>query len=179
MESDNLILVNENDEAVGYMDKMQVHKLGLLHRAFSIFIFDSKGRLLLQKRAERKYHGGGLWTNTCCSHPKNGDNLQTAAERRLFEEMGFTTNLQKIFEFTYLANVENGLIENEYDHVFTGIYEGIIDPDRNEVADYTYKDIPSVSFDIESEPHNYTSWFKIAFPKIRDWSSGRNFKLNY
>lgn len=170
MLDDNLILVNENDDAIGYMDKMQVHKLGLLHRAFSIFIFDTSGRLLLQKRAENKYHGGGLWTNTCCSHPKRNDNIQEAAIIRLYEEMGFTTTLHKIFEFTYRANVENNLIEHEYDHVFSGIYEGKVNPDINEVSEYVYKDIASIESDIDLRPANYTTWFKIAFPKIKDLS---------
>ncbi|HEV7622386.1 MAG TPA: isopentenyl-diphosphate Delta-isomerase [Flavisolibacter sp.] len=167
MKKETLVLVNDKDEPIGYMEKMKAHEEGLLHRAFSVFIFNSEGKMLLQKRSAKKYHGGGLWTNACCSHPKPDENVKAAAEKRLFEEMGFTTTLKKVFEFTYLANVENGLIEHEYDHVFSGIYEGEINPDRMEVEDYCYKDMDTISLEVSSRPEDFTSWFKIAFPKIR------------
>jgi isopentenyl-diphosphate delta-isomerase len=169
MEEQVVILVNEQDEPVGVMEKMEVHKKGLLHRAFSIFIFDSKGRMLLQQRALDKYHGGHLWTNACCSHPIPGETLEKAAQRRLEEELGFTTPLNKIFTFTYHAIVENDLIEYEYDHVFAGEYEGKINADPNEVADFSYEGLNEIKWAIQNKPEKFTSWFKIAFPKLEKW----------
>ena len=124
MENDKVILVNEHDDMVGIMDKMEAHQQGLLHRAFSIFIFNTKGEMLLQQRAFSKYHSGGLWTNACCSHPLPGEKTEDAAQRRLKEEIGFETSLEKIFDFVYKAAFENGLTEHEFDHVFAGEYEG-------------------------------------------------------
>ena len=174
----DLILVNDKDEPVGKMEKMKVHQLGLLHRAYSVFIFDGQGRMLLQKRAKEKYHGGGLWTNACCSHPIENDLIQNAAERRLLEEMGFTTSLVKVFEFTYQAKVENSLIENEYDHVFVGKYDGLIVPQRGEVEDYKYCDMIHIDSDIRLKPDEFTSWFKIAFPKIKFWAEQNSYLKN-
>ncbi len=119
-----VILVNEADEPIGTMEKMEAHVKGLLHRAFSIFIFNSRGEMLLQQRAGGKYHNGGLWTNTCCSHPIPGEKVLSAAKRRLSEEMGFVTELSPAFNFTYKATFDNGLTEYEYDHVLTGVYDG-------------------------------------------------------
>src|SRR6476620_1025525 len=124
------------------MDKLEVHEKGLLHRAFSIFIFNSKGEMLLQQRAKEKYHSPNLWTNACCSHPLPGENTETAAHRRLNEELGFDTGLVKAFDFTYKTSVENGLTEYEYDHVYTGIYDGMIYPHDQEVRDYRYLSMP-------------------------------------
>jgi isopentenyl-diphosphate delta-isomerase len=169
MKEQQVILVNEQDEAIGVMEKMEAHQKGLLHRAFSVFIFDSKGRILLQQRSSSKYHGGLLWANACCSHPGPGEELETAVQRRLAEELGFTTPVQKIFSVTYQAPVENSLIEHEYDHVFAGEYEGIINPSATEVADYSYQDMHEVKTAIESHPAKFTSWFKIIFPKIEQW----------
>jgi isopentenyl-diphosphate delta-isomerase len=169
MKPQQIVLVNERDEPVGIMEKMEVHQKGLLHRACSIFIFDSKGRMLLQQRAEGKYHGAHLWTNACCSHPFPDEAVEKAANRRLREELGINTSLQKIFSFTYHAHVENGLIEHEYDHVFAGEYEGEINPDQNEVADYYYEDMEVIKNSLQSQPENFTSWFKIVFPKIAEW----------
>lgn len=169
MEEQEVILVNENDEPIGTMKKMEAHKKGLLHRAFSVFIFDKQGRMLLQQRAAEKYHGAHLWTNACCSHPFPGEEVDTAAQRRLKEEFGFGTGLQEIFSFTYKANVENNLVEHEYDHVFAGEYEGELNPDPNEVSDYTYSDLSNLKRQIENHPQEFTSWFKIAFPKIEAW----------
>jgi len=169
MTEQNIILVNENDEVVGTAEKMKVHQQGLMHRAFSVFIFDSKGRMLLQQRAKEKYHGAYLWTNACCSHPYPNENVATAAARRLNEELGFTTKLEKIFEFTYHAKVENDLIEHEYDHVFAGEYEAAINPNVGEVMDYSYKEMADIKEAIEQYPEKFTSWFKIAFPKVEDW----------
>lgn len=164
-----VILVNEADEPVGLMEKMEAHRKGLLHRAFSVFLFDNKGRMLLQQRALQKYHGGGLWTNACCSHPYPEEPVAVAAQRRLQEELGFQAPLQKIFHFTYRAEVENHLIEHEYDHVFAGTYEGVIHPNKDEVMDYTYLELWEVKRDLEMRPERFTSWFRIAFPRIEAW----------
>lgn len=169
MNEPQVILVNENDEPIGAMEKMEAHQKGLLHRAFSVFIFDRKGRMLLQQRAAAKYHGAHLWTNACCSHPYPGEAVEDAAKRRLAEEMGFQTPIEKIFSFTYRAQVENHLIEHEYDHVFAGEYEGEIHPDKKEVSDFCYVEMGEIKEAMELRPHTFTSWFKIAFPKIGDW----------
>ncbi len=164
-----VILVNEADEAIGVMDKMEAHKKGKLHRAFSIFIFNSKGEMLLQQRAHDKYHSGGLWTNTCCSHPQPEEEVTAAARRRLVEEMGFETELTKAFTFQYKTGFDNGLTEHEVDHVFTGQYDGALHPDPAEVAGYSFTTIQAVKQSIATEPHLYTSWFKIAFPKLESY----------
>ncbi len=161
-----LILVDENDVPVGTADKMEAHQKALLHRAFSIFIFNSKGDMLLQQRAISKYHSGGLWTNTCCSHPYFNQETLMAAEKRLQEEMGFTTALQKAFNFVYQASFDNGLTEYEYDHVFVGEYEGQILPNKEEVEDYCFMNMEEIKNSIQSHPKKYTEWFKIAFPKL-------------
>jgi isopentenyl-diphosphate delta-isomerase len=148
------------------MDKMEAHEKGLLHRAFSVFIFNTKGEMLLQQRALSKYHSGGLWTNACCSHPMPGEETQDAARRRLLEEMGFSATLEKTFSFIYKTGFDNGLTEHEVDHVFTGTYDGIILPDPEEVQDYKYQPADLIRRSIEAEPQLYTSWFKIAFPKL-------------
>lgn len=166
MKEAEVILVTEDDQPVGTMEKMEVHRQGLLHRAFSVFIFDSQGRMLLQKRAAGKYHGAGLWTNACCSHPYPDETTEAAAERRLFEELGFVVPLKKAFEFIYKAKVENDLIEHEYDHVFIGNYEGEINLNEDEVSDYRFADLSQIESDLEEQPGNFTSWFKIAFPRV-------------
>jgi isopentenyl-diphosphate Delta-isomerase len=169
MNEQEVILVNEKDEAIGSMRKMEAHEKGLLHRAFSVFIFDGKGKMLLQQRAAEKYHGAHLWTNACCSHPFPGEDVHTAAERRLREELGFKTSLRELFSFTYKAEVENNLIEHEFDHVFAGQYDGNIQPDRREVSDFVYLEMIEIKKQIETEPVRFTSWFKIAFPRIERW----------
>ena len=171
-----VILVNELDEPVGTMDKIEAHLKALLHRAFSVFIFNSKGEMLLQQRAQNKYHSGGLWTNACCSHPLPGENTLDAAIRRLREEMGITANLKEIFEFTYQTTFENGLTEFEYDHVFAGINEDVIVPDGNEVKDYCFKGMEEIRASLLTHPQKYTSWFLIAFPLIDKWV-GKNFEI--
>ena len=168
-----VILVNENDEEIGVAEKMEAHQKGLLHRAFSIFIFNSKGEMLLQQRARGKYHNGGLWTNTCCSHPLPGETLAAAANRRLFEEMGFSTPLFPVFNFTYNITFPNGLTEHEYDHVFTGTYDGTINVDKNEVSDYCYKTITDIEASLKTHPQKYTEWFKMALPQIKLFHEGR------
>jgi isopentenyl-diphosphate Delta-isomerase len=169
MKEQEVVLVNENDEPIGLMEKMEAHQKGLLHRAFSVFIFDTKGNMLLQQRAADKYHGAHLWTNACCSHPFANETVKDAAQRRLKEELGFTTELHEIFFFTYHAKVENDLIEHEFDHVFAGEYDKDIYPNVSEVADFTYRPIDQIKKEIEVHPEKFTSWFKIAFPKIEEW----------
>ena len=148
------------------MEKMKAHQTGSLHRAFSIFIFNSKQKLLLQQRATDKYHSGGLWTNTCCSHPSPGEEVIAAANRRLQEEMGFTTPLYNAFEFVYKAGFDNGLIEYEYDHVLIGNYDGDIQHNPAEVSNYCYQTIEKIKDGVQLKPGNYTEWFKIALPKL-------------
>lgn len=162
-----VILVNESDEAIGRMEKMEAHEKALLHRAFSVFIFNRKGDMLLQQRSEKKYHSGGKWTNACCSHPAPGEEIADAASRRLYEELGFTTPLKKAFSFTYRADFENGLTENEFDHVFTGVYDGAIKPDADEVKDYTFMSVSEIEDSINLQPWRYTPWFVIAFPEVK------------
>jgi isopentenyl-diphosphate delta-isomerase len=168
-----LILVNENDEFVGVMEKMEVHRKGLLHRAFSVFIFDKEGKMLLQKRSLEKYHSAGLWTNACCSHPIPGESVEDAAQRRLYEELGISTALQKIFVFTYKAKVENDLIEHEFDHVFAGEYDGNIQWDQEEVAECRLIDLNTIRSELENSPELYTAWFRIAFPQIEKWHKNK------
>tara|TARA_Y100001935_G_C17024174_1_gene369289 strand:+ start:72 stop:584 length:513 start_codon:yes stop_codon:yes gene_type:complete len=160
---ENVILVDEKDNQVGLMPKLEAHQKGLLHRAFSVFIFNSDYKLLLQKRASSKYHSGGLWTNTCCSHPRDGEDTIDAANRRLNEEMGIKTSLRKVFDFIYTAELDNNLIENEFDHVFYGVYD--IDPiiNKDEAEDFKWVDIETLKNDIENNKDQYTVWFKIAF----------------
>jgi isopentenyl-diphosphate Delta-isomerase len=167
-----LILVDENDMPTGTAEKMEAHEKALLHRAFSVFIFNSKGEMLLQQRALKKYHSGGLWTNACCSHPYEGQDTKLAAEKRLQEEMGFTQPLTKAFEFIYKAPFDNGLTEYEYDHVFTATYEGAVMPNSDEVMDFCYMTVDEIKKSIQTHPHKYTEWFKIAFPKLERYLAG-------
>lgn len=162
----DVILVDEHDVQTGIMEKMEVHQKALLHRAFSIFIFNDKGEILLHKRADKKYHSGGLWTNACCSHPQPGEEILAAAEIRLQEEMGFCTKLTKAFDFIYKAPFENGLTEHEFDHVFIGTYDDDILPNADEVSDYCFKSMEEIKDSVQSHPKKYTEWFKIAFPKM-------------
>ena len=169
MTEKQVILVNESDEPIGVMDKMEAHRKGELHRAFSVFIFNSKGEMLLQQRAMNKYHSGGLWTNACCSHPAPGEETMEAANRRLKEEMGFETNLKKIFDFVYRSEFENGLIEHEFDHIFVGEFERDIVMNREEVKDFCYKKLDEIRDSLAMQPQKYTAWFQLAFPKIESW----------
>lgn len=169
-----VILVNEKDEQTGIMEKMEAHRKGILHRAFSIFIFNSKGEMLLQQRAADKYHNGNLWTNACCSHPIPGEQISSAASRRLEEEMGFTTPLEKVYDFTYQVTFENGLTEHEFDHVFVGNYDGEIKVNQSEVKDFCYKSIDEIKSSMISHPQKFTAWFKIAFPKVKEYSPALN-----
>jgi isopentenyl-diphosphate delta-isomerase, type 1 len=161
-----IISVDKDDKEIGPVEKMEAHNKGVLHRAFSIFIFNSDNQLLLQKRHITKYHSAGLWTNTCCSHPRYGEKLKDSTYRRLKEEMGFTCELSEIFSFSYKVNFENNLIENEYDHVFIGTFDGEIIPNENEVETYKWVDIAEVKSDIINNPHSYTFWFKCLFNRV-------------
>lgn len=166
---EQVILVNEQDVELGVMEKMEAHEKALLHRAFSVFIFNDRHELLLQQRAISKYHSGGLWTNTCCSHPRPGEAIADAALRRLKEEMGFETVLSKAFDFTYKAPFSNGLTEHEFDHVFVGTYNGVIEPNIDEVESYAFHSLSSVEEMLQNNPDDFTVWFHIAFPKVQDW----------
>jgi isopentenyl-diphosphate delta-isomerase len=169
MEIQHVILVNEKDEPTGVMEKIKAHEEGLLHRAFSVFIFNSKGEMLLQQRAMKKYHSGGLWTNACCSHPQPGEETNIAAQRRLKEEISLITPLEKVFDFIYKAKFDNGLTEYEFDHVFVGEYEGKINFNKKEVMDFCYKKMKDIRHSLQTHPQKYTAWFHLAFPKIEEW----------
>jgi isopentenyl-diphosphate Delta-isomerase len=169
MRENTVILVNEHDEEMGIMEKMEAHRKALLHRAFSVFIFNDKGEMLLQRRALNKYHSGGLWTNACCSHPHPGEPVSDAAQRRLREELGFVTSLTGAFNFVYKAAFDNGLTEYEFDHVFIGQHNGLVHPNPNEVGEYCYKNMEEIKSSMGSHSHKYTEWFKIAFPRLENY----------
>lgn len=160
-----VILVNPHDQKIGLMEKQLAHEKGLLHRAFSVFIFNKKGKLLLQQRALDKYHSPGLWTNTCCSHQRDGESNVEAGKRRLFEEMGFVTELEEKTSFIYKAPFDNGLTEHEYDHVLVGYYEDNPQINKSEVADWKWMSLEEVKNDLQVNPEAYTEWFKIIFDK--------------
>lgn len=169
MSFQEVILVNEADESIGFMEKMEAHKKALLHRAFSVFIFDNEGRMLLQQRADSKYHSAGLWSNACCSHPNPNEDIHAAAVRRLNEELGIVAPLTKAFTFTYKAAFDNGLTEHEFDHVFVGNYNGEIFPNSDEVKDYAYKSFEEIEHLMLVNRNSFTPWFLIAYPAIKDW----------
>lgn len=160
-----ILLVNKQDSELGFEEKIKVHQLGLLHRSFSILVFNSRGELLLQKRAEGKYHSGGLWTNTCCSHQESRGVLIEAAQRRLREEMGISCELKEHFHFVYKVSVGGGLIENELDHVFIGFCDDAPKINKREASSYKYAFIPDIRKDIKENPDSYTEWFKIIIKK--------------
>jgi isopentenyl-diphosphate Delta-isomerase len=164
-----VILVNEKNEDIGTAEKMEVHVKGLLHRAFSVFVFNSKGKLLLQQRATKKYHSGGLWTNACCGHPAPGEILSESARKRLKEEMGFEILLQEVGAFIYEAQFSNGLSEHEFDHVFAGQYDGPVPFNEMEVMDVCYKKIEDIKNSLNTHPQKYTAWFPMAFEKVEEW----------
>jgi isopentenyl-diphosphate delta-isomerase len=164
---EKVVLVDKNNRKIGVEEKIKAHKEGKLHRAFSIFVFNSKRELMLQQRAKIKYHSGGLWTNTVCSHPKPNENYQQAVHRRLKEEMGFNCKLKKLFCFIYCVRFQNGLIENEYDCIFIGNFNGKPKPNPKEVMDYKWVSIKKLKEDIIKNPNRYTAWLKIALKKIK------------
>ena len=164
---EEVILVNEQDQQIGIMEKMAAHIVPRLHRAFSIFIFNSKGELLLQQRAFSKYHSPGLWTNTCCSHPQQGESLEAATARRLMEEMGMSCDMHEVFTFIYKAPVGLGLIEHEFDHVFFGYSDDSPVINTDEVAAWKYMNLDDIEEDMKAHPECYTEWFKISFDEVR------------
>ncbi len=158
---EEVILVDENDNEIGLMEKMEAHEKALLHRAFSVFVFNKKGELLLQQRALHKYHSGGLWTNTCCSHPRKGEEVIQSAHRRLMEEMGFDCELELKHKFIYKAPFTNGLTEHELDYIFTGEFETSPNPNAEEVASYRWISMDDLQKEIIEQPENFTVWFRI------------------
>ena len=166
---EQVILVDVDDCEIGVMEKMEAHKQAVLHRAFSVFLFNPQGKMLLQQRALTKYHSAGLWTNTCCSHPRPGETLENAVSRRLMEEMGISAKVSKAFDFIYQAELPDHLNEHEFDHVFIGNYDDEVRPNHLEVANFVYQSIEEVAANLQSYPEKYTVWFKIAFPKVVEW----------
>ncbi len=160
-----VILVDENDNQIGLMEKIEAHEKALLHRAFSVFIYNNNNELMIQQRALHKYHSPGLWTNTCCSHQREGENNIEAGKRRLFEEMGFSTELEETISFIYKAPFDNGLTEHEYDHILVGKYNQDPQPNPEEVSDWKWIGLDKLKQDIELNPSHYTEWFKIIFHK--------------
>lgn len=165
---ERVILVDQQDNEIGTMEKMEAHEKGLLHRAFSVFVFNDQGEMMLQQRALHKYHSGGLWTNTCCSHPRSGESVLEASHRRLQEEMGFDCELSKKFSFVYHAKLDNELTEHEYDHVVFGQFNDSPKINPDEVADWKFMSIEEVKADIQKQPKLYTEWFKIAFDEVEN-----------
>lgn len=168
--SEQVILVDEHDRELGVAEKLQTHREGALHRAFSIFVFDSAGRLLLQKRARSKYHSGGLWSNTCCGHPRPGEATAAAAHRRLFEEMNFDCELREAFGFLYRAELGGDLVEHEYDHVFVGGFDGEPAPDASEVEDWRWLSMAELRDGLRHSPEEYSYWLKVAVAK-NEWGN--------
>ncbi len=164
-----LILVDEQDQVIGYGEKMEVHEKAQLHRAFSIFVMNDKNELLLQMRAVTKYHSGGLWANTCCSHPIKGEDQMTTVNRRLMEEMGFSCELMPLFSFIYKAKLDKGLTEHELDHVYTGNYNGAPIPNPDEVGDWKWMNIEELKKDLQENPENYVYWIKPAFDRFYNY----------
>ena len=165
---ENVILVDKNDTQIGLMSKLDAHKKGILHRAFSVFVLNNNNEIMLQKSAYNKYHSAGLWTNTCCSHQREGENSIEAGKRRLLEEMGFETELKIITSFIYKVEFENGLTEHELDYLLIGKYLKSPVINKQEVADWKWMKIELIVDDIKLNPNNYTSWFKIIFDKFQN-----------
>ncbi len=158
---EHVILVDEQDRAIGTMEKLEAHQKGLLHRAFSILIYNSKGEMLIQKRADTKYHSGGLWTNACCSHPLPDEKMEDATRRRLKFEMGIDIPSQYAYKFVYRVALDKSLVEHEVDHVYTAVFDGIPNVNPDEVEDWKYVNVSSLKEDITKHPERYTHWFKL------------------
>ncbi|RXG12993.1 isopentenyl-diphosphate delta-isomerase [Leeuwenhoekiella aestuarii] len=166
MKEELVILVDENDQQIGLMPKIEAHEKALLHRAFSVFVFNSKKELMIQQRALHKYHSPGLWTNTCCSHQREGESNIEAGRRRLMEEMGFTVDLEESISFIYKAPFDNGLTEHEFDHILLGNFEGEPNLNPDEVASWKWMSLEAIKEDMNVHPEIYTEWFKIIFEKF-------------
>jgi len=158
---EHVILVDQEDNFVGTMEKMEAHRRGVLHRAFSILLFNKKGELLLQKRSQAKYHSGGLWTNTCCSHPLPGETMEHATQRKLKQEMGIDVKAEFAYKFIYQATLDKGLVEHELDHVFIGQFDGVPEINKEEVEDWKFIDLTILRDDIQRQPQAYTAWFML------------------
>ena len=165
MAQEKVILVNEKDEQIGLMEKIEAHEKAWLHRAFSVFVFNDKNELMIQQRALSKYHSPGLWTNTCCSHQREGESNIEAGKRRLQEEMGFSTDLKDTISFIYKAPFDNGLTEHEFDHILVGYFEGEPNLNPDEVAEWKWMSLEAIEEDMQANPSIYTEWFKIIFDK--------------
>lgn len=164
-----VILVDELDNELGSMEKLEAHRLGVLHRAFSVFLFNRENEMLMQRRAEQKYHSPGLWTNTCCSHPLPGEEVLAAANRRLEEEMGMTAEVEPAFTVLYRAEFPNGLVEHELDHVLIGAYDGEPRVDPSEVSEWKYASRSSIEAEVEASPERFTPWFKLILPRLKQF----------
>ena len=163
---ERVVLVDEQDRCIGSEEKLKAHRDGVLHRAFSVFVFSSRGELLLQRRTLGKYHSGGLWTNTCCSHPRLGEDVETAAARRLSEEMGIRCPLEKAFDFVYRAQVADELVEHEFDHVFVGVFDGEIHPDPSEVMETRWLAPAALREELARDASAYTPWFRLSIERV-------------
>ena len=166
MEEELVVLVNERDEALGTMGKMEAHRGGHLHRAFSVFVFDAQGRILLQKRAATKYHSGGLWSNTCCGHPRPCETLEQAAHRRLKEEMGIDRYASPEFSFIYRTALPNGLFEHELDHVLFAQFDGVAEPSPDEVEQWRYVEPHELTSELAEHPERYTAWLRLCWQEV-------------
>jgi isopentenyl-diphosphate delta-isomerase len=166
MSTGDVILVDENDREIGTLEKLVAHKEGKLHRAFSVFVFHPDGRLLIQKRAEGKYHSGGLWTNTCCSHPRPGESVLESAHKRLQEEMGFDCELSEVHAFVYRVELQNGLIEHEYDHVLFGVWSGNPKVNPEEASEWKFMSLEELKVDIALYPERYTFWLRVSLDEV-------------
>ncbi|MEM3154345.1 MAG: isopentenyl-diphosphate Delta-isomerase [Candidatus Woesearchaeota archaeon] len=164
--AEQVILVDQEDNEIGIGEKLETHRQAKLHRAFSIFIFNSRKEMMLQLRAKNKYHGGGLWTNTCCGHPRPGETVEKAAKRRLKEEMGFECELTKMFDYIYKVSLDKSMNEHEFLHVFRGVYDGVPMLNPDEADDWKWMSVSDVKADIRKNPHNYTPWFKLSMERI-------------
>ncbi len=167
MNEEQVILVNDKDEQIGLMPKLEAHEKGMLHRAFSVFVFNERNELMLQRRALHKYHSPGLWTNTCCSHQRDGESSLNAGVRRLREEMGFETPLKETTSFIYSAAFDNGLTEHEFDHILVGKFNKEPKINENEVASWKWISMDDLENDMNENPDQYTAWFKIIFEKFQ------------
>tara|TARA_B100001971_G_C18050700_1_gene462700 strand:+ start:160 stop:687 length:528 start_codon:yes stop_codon:yes gene_type:complete len=174
MTEEQVILVDENDNPIGLMPKMEAHEKALLHRAFSVFVFNDNNELMIQQRAMHKYHSPGLWTNTCCSHQREGESNIEAGMRRLQEEMGFVTDLEETTSFIYKAPFDNGLTEHEYDHILIGYFNDNPNINEDEVAAWKWMSLDDVKEDIKNQPELYTAWFKIIFEKFYEFINVNN-----
>ena len=174
MSEEKVVLVDKEDFQLGLMPKLEAHRKAVLHRAFSVFVFNSSKLLLMQKRSSLKYHSPGLWTNTCCSHQRDGESTVDAAKRRLNEEMGLNVDLKETFSFIYKANLENGLIEHEFDHVLVGFTDFNPKINTNEVEDWKWIDLSFLELDLDKNPNIYTEWFKIIFKRVKGYIENLN-----